>query len=392
MKIVMFGNYALYFVPRLVALSNQLMLEGGELWILQASRENLLYGGIPQTDMSSLNVVHLWDAPEKLDYQGKAFYMLDKLNPDVLVTGFIAFPYGAVGLKWAKNRKRGVVEYDDQRLDTFPRGKVSNWIKSRIIRNVDAFLCPSPVWDETLLLWGFRRQEIFYGLDTSDNVFWGKKVENEDFKTLPSSYFMTVGRQGRMKNLLRFLGAYKEYIKRGGNTPLVMVGNGPDHGILEELAANDPHIIFLDFQSKEKIRQLFVRMKALVLPSTKVETWGMVVNECMASGHIVAISNECGSATTLVKDRVNGFHFSPDNEDEMIDILFKIQNLSDEEYERMSRASLDIIKDWGLDRFVDGALGACKYAHANRKNIRNPIDKLLIHLWKGRYNIVQATK
>ena len=76
----------------------------------------------------------------------------------------------------------------------------------------------------------------------------------------------------------------------------------------------------------------------------------------------------------------------------MIDILFKIQNLSDEEYERMSRASLDIIKDWGLDRFVDGALGACKYAHANRKNIRNPIDKLLIHLWKGRYNIVQATK
>lgn len=99
MKIVMFGNYALYFVPRLVALSNQLMLEGGELWILQASRENLLYGGIPQTDMSSLNVVHLWDAPEKLDYQGKAFYMLDKLNPDVLVTGFIAFPYGAVGLK-----------------------------------------------------------------------------------------------------------------------------------------------------------------------------------------------------------------------------------------------------------------------------------------------------
>lgn len=105
------------------------------------------------------------------------------------------------------------MEYDDQRLDTFPRGKVSNWIKSRIIRNVDAFLCPSPVWDETLLLWGFRRQEIFYGLDTSDNVFWGKKVENEDFKTLPSSYFMTVGRQGRMKNLLRFLGAYKEYIK-----------------------------------------------------------------------------------------------------------------------------------------------------------------------------------
>lgn len=392
MKVVMFGNYALYFIPRLVALSERLKTDGGELWILQASKKNLLYGKIPQTDMSALNIVHVWDAPEDLDYKQKAFYMLDKLNPDVLVTGFISFPYGAIGLKWAKSRKKGLVEYDDQRIDTFNRSKISNWIKTRIIRNVDAFLCPAPAWDETLLAWGFKKSEIFYGLDTSDNAFWSKKVGNTDFRDLPQTYFMTVGRQGTMKNLPRFLHAYKEYINRGGTIPLVMVGNGPEHEKLIKIADNDPHVTFLDFQPREKIRQLFVRMKALVLPSTKVETWGMVVNECMASGNIVAISSECGSATTLVKDKINGFHFSPHIEEEMVEVLFAIQNLSEEDYGRMSRASLDIIKDWGLERFVDGAISACKHAFQNKKRIRNPLDNILVHLWKGRFNISEATK
>lgn len=392
MKVVMFGNYALYFIPRLVALSKRLKADGGELWILQASKENLLYGKIPQTDMSALNIVHVWDAPENLDYKQKAFYMLDKLNPDVLVTGFISFPYGAIGLKWAKSRKRGLVEYDDQRIDTFNRSKISNWVKTRIIRNVDAFLCPAPAWDETLLAWGFHKNEIFYGLDTSDNDFWGEKVENTDFRDLPQTYFMTVGRQGTMKNLPRFLHAYKEYINRGGTIPLVMVGNGPEHEKLIKIADDNPHVIFLDFQPREKIRQLFIRMKALVLSSTKVETWGMVVNECMASGHIVAISKECGSATTLVKDGLNGFHFSPESEKEMVEVLFKIQKLSDDEFRKMSQESLNIIKEWGLEKFVDGVYAACKYAYSHKKRILNPINRLLVSLWNGRYNISEATK
>ena len=77
MKIVMLGNYALYFIPRLIAFSEKLESDGNELWILQASKENLLYGSIPQTDMSSLNVVHVFDAPNSLNYQEKVFYKLN---------------------------------------------------------------------------------------------------------------------------------------------------------------------------------------------------------------------------------------------------------------------------------------------------------------------------
>lgn len=76
----------------------------------------------------------------------------------------------------------------------------------------------------------------------------------------------------------------------------------------------------------------------------------------------------------------------------MVEALFAIQNLSEEDYGKMSRASLDIIKDWGLERFVDGAISACKHALQNKKRIRNPLDNILVHLWKGRFNISEATK
>ena len=392
MKVVVFGEYTMYFIPRLIAFADKLKSDGGELWVLQATKKSLLYDKLPQIDISALNIVYVWDAPAHLNYQEKAYYMLDKLNPDVLMTGFIAFPYGAIGLKWAKSRNKGIVEHDNQRNITFPRGKITNWVKKRILRNVDAFFCPAPAWDETLLEWGFSKSEIFYGVNTSDNNFWGEVVDNVDFQNLPQTYFMTVGRQTNMKNLPYFLSAYKEYLKRGGTIPLVMVGEGSEHEKLVDIANGDNRISFLGFQTSGNIKQLFVRMRALVLPSTKAETWGNVVNECMASGHIVAISKECGSATTLVKDGVNGFHFSPNNAEEMIAALFKIQNFSEEEYDRMSKASLEIISHWGLERFVDGAYGACQYALQNKKKVTSLIDRLFIYLWKGRYNMDEVTK
>lgn len=392
MKIVILGNYATYFIPRLVAFSNLLKANGHELIVVQESDKSRLYKGIVQLETSQLNYLHLSEiVKQSCSYKKKIFGALDFLNPDVLITGFVAFPYGALGLQWAKARRKGIIEFDDQRWDTFPRGKISTWIKYRIIRHVDAFLCPAPAWDETLHRWGFRDKEIFYGLDTSDNVFWQEKPIEYSFQNLPDTYFMTLGRQTKMKNLVFFLCAYKKYLQQGGKIPLIMVGEGPEHEKLKEIAAGNEKIFFLPFQDRNHIRQLFSKMKSLILPSTKVETWGMVVNESMASGSIVAVSNECGSSTTLVKDGKNGFLFSPHDSQGIVSVLFKIEKLSVEEEQKMRNKSLEIINDWGLDRFSGSLFEACKYVYSHRKKVKNPIDYLLINLWKGRFNIKDAT-
>lgn len=393
MKIVLFGNFALYFIPRIVCLDNYLREHGDSLVVINSNEDNVLYGNLPQINLNrKYDLQNLWELSKNNDYTCKVFEALDKINPDVVVSGFIAFPYGAAALKWAKSRNKGIVEYDDQRYNTFGRGKFSTWIKSRIIRNVDAFLCPAPAWDYTLKKWGFNQQEIFYGLNSSDNDFWGETVTNEHFTDLPKNYFMTLGRQTSMKNLCLFLESYIGYQKEGGNIPLVMVGEGSDHQRLLEMANNNPLIYFLPFQSRERIRELFVNMKALILPSTKVETWGMVVNECMASGNIVGISNECGSSTTLVKDGLNGFHFNPNDTNEIKKVLHQFESLSADQENDMRNSSLDIIKDWGIDRFVVGIYGACTFAINHKKKVYSVIDYILIKLWKGRFNTNAATK
>ncbi len=47
-----------------------------------------------------------------------------------------------------------------------------------------------------------------------------------------------------------------------------------------------------------------------VLPSYS-EPWGLVVNEAMAAGMPVIVSEKCGSAPDLVIDGENGFTFNP---------------------------------------------------------------------------------
>ena len=140
-------------------------------------------------------------------------------------------------------------------------------------------------------------------------------------------------------------------------------------------------ITFLPFQSYEKLRQFFINAKCLFLPSFKKETWGLIVNEAMAAGKIVAVRTECGCANTLVKERVNGFLYNPLSEKEMISIMFEIQNMSIDEIHKMQNEGRKIISNWDLDKFVEGVYSAVLYAISHKKKI-SLLDHLLVNLWK----------
>lgn len=389
MKIALIGNFSLYFIPRIDRFNEDLRARGHELYVIENDDGSLLYPFARDKKDSWSRFIIAKEKGER--YETKLINILERLQPDVLVTGFISFPYGAIPLRWAKANNRAVIEYDNQRWDTFPRKWFSQFVKKKLLRKVDAFLCPSEAWDETLFKYGLKKQEIFYGLNTSDNDFWGKAPDKYSFNDLPEEYFLTVGRQVRMKNLPALVVAYRQYYKEGGRMPLVMVGEGTVHDELVALGKGLP-IFFLPFQKWAEIKELFTHMCALLLPSYKMETWGMVVNECMPLGGIVGISSECGSATTLVKDGINGFLFNPHSQAEMVEVMHKLSNLSKKERMKMSEASKRIIKDWGTDRFSKELYTACLYALNHKKTVNSWLDKLLIFLWKGRYNLDEVTK
>jgi len=61
-----------------------------------------------------------------------------------------------------------------------------------------------------------------------------------------------------------------------------------------------PNASFVGFLNQSEISRAYVAADCLVLPSDAKETWGLVVNEAMASGLPCVVSNACGCVEDLV--------------------------------------------------------------------------------------------
>ena len=86
--------------------------------------------------------------------------------------------------------------------------------------------------------------------------------------------------------------------------------------------------------------------------ASTTEQWGLVVNEAIASGLPVIVSERCGCVPELVQD--NGFTFDPMDEHELAAQMLKMTTLSDDERRRLGNASYGIASNFSPERFGEG--------------------------------------
>lgn len=101
--------------------------------------------------------------------------------------------------------------------------------------------------------------------------------------------------------------AASQYLKgRGQDIHLLFVGSGALEAELRgRCAANGIAASFTGFLNQTQISEAYVAADCLALPSDFGETWGLVVNEAMASGLPCAVSDECGCAEDLGRQLPN---------------------------------------------------------------------------------------
>lgn len=393
MKIVITHlDFSAYFVDRLLAFQEFCKIHEDELYIIEVLGESPLYPFLSVSKSKLDNFEYLF--PDN-SYDNISVKLINKklqkrlteINPDVLFSGPLAFPSSAAALKWAKKNNRGIVLFDDCHNDTFVRGKLNTLIKKRLYSCVDAFFCPSPDYEDSMRYWGFEKEQIFYGLNAVNNKFWWSDCDRYlDNNT--DAYFVTIGRQVPFKNLIFFLKSYMIYLDRGGKTPLLMVGNGPDHDTLKKIAADNPNIIFKGFMKPVELKQLYRKTKALIVPSHKTETWGLVVNEALCAGRVVAVSSEVGCANTLVRNHQNGFVFDPDSTESIVSSLFLIDTLSNKELSDYGKIGQHIVNDWGLQRFCQGLYSALCFSKDHHRKI-SILSSILCRCWNGQLHKMQ---
>src|SRR5207253_3162510 len=100
---------------------------------------------------------------------------------------------------------------------------------------------------------------------------------------------------------------------------LVLLGDGPLKADICRLISDfrlHGQVHLRGFIQYRELPAYYALADAFVHAST-TEQWGLVVNEAMATGLPVIVSNRCGCVPDLVAEGKNGFTFNPESVEEM---------------------------------------------------------------------------
>jgi len=134
---------------------------------------------------------------------------------------------------------------------------------------------------------------------------------------------------------------------------LLFIGNGALERDLKTQAGNSTNVHFMPFQNQTAMPTAFQAANVFCLPSQGPgETWGLAVNEAMACGKPVLVSDKVGCAVDLVKDGYNGAIFQNKQLDDLVSKLTKLisSKAALKEYGHNSKA---MINNWSFQKVAE---------------------------------------
>jgi glycosyltransferase involved in cell wall biosynthesis len=171
-----------------------------------------------------------------------------------------------------------------------------------------------------------------------------------------------VGQLIERKGLRYLIDAYDRLKRTYADVALVLLGYGPLRNELEETARMRglPDVHFLGHMDVEQIPRAYAMADVFVLPSLE-DTWGLVVNEAMACGLPVVVSERVGGSVDLVRDGENGFLVEAGDADalaERVGVLVRQPELA----ERLGACSMQLIQQFTPERAAHGFAAAVDHA------------------------------
>ncbi|GAB3330321.1 hypothetical protein GCM10027299_34810 [Larkinella ripae] len=305
------------------------------------------------------------------------------IKPDVLLLTGYYDPAQIVLLLLAKASGIKVIIQTESTPVDLTRSAPKEWLKSRIIAMADGFFCFGTPQANYLKQLGVRPERILVQNNavvdnaklrkTHDAALPHRAAKQAELGLKPAN-FIYVGRLAAEKNLTVLLNAFDQARQAATGAKdwgLLLLGDGDQKANLQQQIEHlnlSSCVKILPNQPWYRVPETLALADVLVLPS-RSEPWGLVVNEAMACGMPVVVSERCGCAFDLVQPGQNGYVFDPLRQDAVADCLQKfLDNQADRR--AMGQRSEQIIA--GFDPHTVGQKMMEGFVKVNRGSLFQP--------------------
>lgn len=288
--------------------------------------------------------------------------------PDAILCGGYNYVASWQLLLWAKLERVPLLLWSESHKDELRESRaLVEFLKDEFLQSCAGFVVPGRVAREYLLSRRVRDEIIFTAHNAVDNVlFSAATLQARKNATalrrelsLPDRYFLFVGRLVREKGVFELLAAYAKLDRQlRDQFGLVFAGDGECRSELEEQAARivPGTVRFAGFVHREQLPAYYALAEMLILP-TYSDTWGLVVNEAMACGLPIVLSEVAGCAPDLVEENWNGLLVRPQDESSLAAAMERLAKQPDT-CAIMSKNSLQRISLYSAEGWSRGVADA----------------------------------
>jgi 1,2-diacylglycerol 3-alpha-glucosyltransferase len=390
---VIFDNFGPYHLARLTAAARIC-----DLLAIEVSPRSTEYSWTNETSANTFRRVTLLEKSSNPRLGGQELFQrldhnLSQHQPHAIAVPGWSSSAAFAALRWCANSRVPAISMSESTPWDERRAGWKEWAKRRLVSlSSSALVGGSPHRDYMIQL-GMAPDRVFLGYDAVDNDYFAQQLDEvksrkSDFRNthnLPANYFLASARFVEKKNLPQLLHAYARYRTLvGAEEPwsLVLLGDGPLRPALKSQLSTlhlEDHVHLPGFKQYPEL-PIYYGLASAFVHASSTEQWGLVVNEAMASGLPVIVSNRCGCAADLVDEDRNGFRFDPGNIEQLAGLMLRIAHSPKDRLEQMGKAGRNIIAKWGLDRFAHGLQAAAEKATEVGPRRAGLIDRLLLRI------------